>query len=393
MTFISCNNKEEHVTLTVENEYISYVDSSETIQFNNYKNDSIRKKATNVITYTINNPTDKKLLFIIDRETVEPMFSETYSRSVCPGFYIRDKNDKLMKPAPGIADNFDIMNCTDCRGWVITHRMDDYEKLGITKSYSRKVDNYLRNSVTVYPGETKTFKSIIMFPIFLELNTEGFGGGILRYKSLNDANTFQLFYEFHADEYKNVLPKYILEEIENNETEFFDGRLLSNKVPLKKYNKLDILLINKTCLLEKFPGKGGWTYARMPEIKADKTKQFGMVRVKGTIDDYEINNYNLMPMGNGELFLPVKAAIRKKIKKEAGGYVNIALYLDNAPVVIPEEIKLCLQNEPNAYETFCSYTDGEQKAFIDWIYAAKQEKTKVKRIVTMLKKIEKHEKV
>lgn len=156
---------------------------------------------------------------------------------------------------------------------------------------------------------------------------------------------------------------------------------------------MDNLLINKTCLLEKFPGKGGWTYARIPEIKADKTKQFGMVRVKGTIDDYEINNYNLMPMGNGELFLPVKADIRKKIKKEAGDYVVVKLYLDNAPVELPEEIKICLQNEPNAYETFCSYTDGEQKAFIDWIYAAKQEETKVKRIVAMLNKLEKHEKL
>lgn len=69
------------------------------------------------------------------------------------------------------------------------------------------------------------------------------------------------------------------------------------------------------------------------------------------------------------------------------------MYLDNAPVELPEEIKICLQNEPNAYETFCSYTDGEQKAFIDWIYAAKQEETKVKRIVAMLNKLEKHEKL
>ena len=230
-----CSNKDDKVTLTVENEYITYVDSSETIWFNNYKNDSVRKKATNVITYTISNPTDKKLLFVIDRETVEPMFSETYSRSVFPGFHIRDKNDKLIKPVPGIADNFDIIvDNIDCRRCIVEGRMDNYEKLGITKSYSRKVDNYLRYSVTIYPGETKTFKSIVMFPIVLELNNEGFGGGILRYKSLNDPNTFQLFYEFHADEFKKVLPKYILEEMKNNKIEFFDGRLLSNKVPLKK---------------------------------------------------------------------------------------------------------------------------------------------------------------
>ncbi len=38
-------------------------------------------------------------------------------------------------------------------------------------------------------------------------------------------------------------------------------------------------------MLEKIPGKGGWTYAPLPEIP---------------------------PMGNGQHFLPVKAAIRKK---------------------------------------------------------------------------------
>ena len=152
-------------------------------------------------------------------------------------------------------------------------------------------------------------------------------------------------------------------------------------------------LLNKTCLLEKFPGKGGWTYAELPEIKPDKKASFGMVKVKGTVDDYEIKNYNLMPMGNGKLFLPVKAEIRKKIKKQAGDYVHIILYLDDTPVELPEELKLCLQNEQNAYETFCSYTDGEQKAFIDWIYAAKREETKVERIVKMLKKLEKGERL
>jgi len=152
-------------------------------------------------------------------------------------------------------------------------------------------------------------------------------------------------------------------------------------------------LTNKTCLLQKIKGKGGWTYAELPEIKPDKSAPFGWVRVRGSIDDYEIKNYKLMPMGNGKLFLPVKAEIRKKIKKEAGDYVSVILYLDNEPVELPEELKLCLQNEPNAYETFCSYTDGEQKAFIDWIYTAKKEDTKVDRIVKMLKKLEKKERL
>ncbi len=71
-------------------------------------------------------------------------------------------------------------------------------------------------------------------------------------------------------------------------------------------------LVDKEYLLQKYPGKGGWTYAAIPEVLQDKHAWFGWVRVKGFIDHHELKNYRLMPMGNGSLFLPVKAEIRKK---------------------------------------------------------------------------------
>lgn len=95
-----------------------------------------------------------------------------------------------------------------------------------------------------------------------------------------------------------------------------------------------------------------------------------------------------MPMGNGKLFLPVKAAIRKKIKKEAGDWVRVKLFIDKTPTEIPEEIIECFKNEPpKVYETFLSFTEGEQKAYIDWIYEAKKEDTKVERIVAMMGRV------
>ena len=151
-------------------------------------------------------------------------------------------------------------------------------------------------------------------------------------------------------------------------------------------------LVNKQYLLEKFPGKGGWTYARIPEILQDKTAPFGWVRVRGSIDGYEIKGYHLMPMGNGKLFLPVKAEIRKKIKKSEGDYVHVILFADNLPTELPEELKECLIQEPKAYQTFLSYTNGEQKAFIDWVYAAKTDDKKVERITEMLDKLSKKKK-
>lgn len=139
-------------------------------------------------------------------------------------------------------------------------------------------------------------------------------------------------------------------------------------------------LIDKNYKLEKFPGKGGWTFARIPEILQDPTRPFGWVKVRGFIDGVEIKKYNLMPMGDGKLFLPVKASIRKKIGKQEGDTIHVILYADNEPVEIPEEMLSCLQDEPTALTYFNSLSEREQKLYIDWIYSAKNEETKVERL-------------
>lgn len=151
--------------------------------------------------------------------------------------------------------------------------------------------------------------------------------------------------------------------------------------------KTDKPLVNKLYILEKFHGKGGWTYAQIPEILPDKHTHFGWVRVNGFIDDYEIKHYHLMPMGNGRLFLPVKAEIRKKIKKQVGDYVMVVLYADNLPVEIPEDLMLCFMDMPGSLQAFKNQSETEQIAQIQWIYAAKKEETKVSRINSVIEKL------
>lgn len=150
--------------------------------------------------------------------------------------------------------------------------------------------------------------------------------------------------------------------------------------------------MNKKYLLEKVAGKGGWTYAAIAEVAPDKRSHFGIVRVKGSIDGFEISKYNLMPMGNGKLFLPVRAEIRKKIKKEAGDHVHIILYRDDEPMSIPEELLLCLEDEPKAFRFFKSLTESPQQLYVKWIYAAKTDETKVNRIAQSIDRLSKHEK-
>jgi hypothetical protein len=145
-------------------------------------------------------------------------------------------------------------------------------------------------------------------------------------------------------------------------------------------NPVQFPLVDKAYKLEKFPGKGGWTYAVIPEIPSDKHAHFGWVRVSGSIDGYPITQFHLMPMGNGKLFFPVKAAIRKAIGKVAGDTVSIILFKDDSPLLIPDDLLICLKDEPEAFNNFELYTDNEKKLFCDWITSAKTIATRDKRI-------------
>lgn len=147
-------------------------------------------------------------------------------------------------------------------------------------------------------------------------------------------------------------------------------------------------LVNEVFLLKKMAGKGGWTYTEIPQIAPDKHTPFGWVQVRGTIDGYPLKQYKLMPMGNGMLFLPVKAEIRKKIRKKEGDRVQVILYPDNSPVEIPDEFLMCLLDAPDAHAFFNTLTDSNKKYYIDWIYEAKQLETKVNRMAKAIERLE-----
>lgn len=146
-------------------------------------------------------------------------------------------------------------------------------------------------------------------------------------------------------------------------------------------------LINKTYKLQRFQAKGGWTYVAIPEILQDKRSAPGWVRVKGSIDNYEFKNYHLMPLGNGTLFLPVKAEIRKKIGKAEGDHVKLILFKDSSPLEIPQELLICLEDEPKAFVMFKKLPEVYQKEFINWIHAAKKEETKIARMAATVNKV------
>jgi hypothetical protein len=150
---------------------------------------------------------------------------------------------------------------------------------------------------------------------------------------------------------------------------------------------MDAPLVDEYCVLEKFVGKGGWTFARIPDVKATAERQFGMVRVRGSVDDFQLHVCHLMPMGAGCLMLPINAAVRKAIKKQAGDSVHILLFLDSDPLAIPDELLTCLLDDPKAHHFFRSLSQIEQDKYVRHIYAAKTEEATIERLAKAIDRL------
>ena len=139
-------------------------------------------------------------------------------------------------------------------------------------------------------------------------------------------------------------------------------------------------------LLEKSEKKGSWTFVTMPVMPHLPKKKNSTVRVRGTIDDYVLEDIHIWAMKKGT-FLAVKAEIRKAIKKEAGDTVHITLYPDDSAVEIPGELQLCLEDEPQALRFFNKLSDSEKKYYIQWIYSAKKQETKIDRMAKTIERL------
>lgn len=130
--------------------------------------------------------------------------------------------------------------------------------------------------------------------------------------------------------------------------------------------------------------KTGWTYIEIPadiaqQMKPGNKKSF---RVRGLLDAFPVSGMALMPMGEGNFIMALKAEVRKGIRKNAGAILQVKLEEDtDYKVEMPAELQECFDFEPEAFEFFNSLAKSHREYFIKWIDGAKTNETRAKRIV------------
>jgi hypothetical protein len=130
--------------------------------------------------------------------------------------------------------------------------------------------------------------------------------------------------------------------------------------------------------------KTGWSYIEIPadlaqQLNPGNKKSF---RVKGMLDSFVVSGLALMPMGEGNFIMALKADIRKSIHKNAGGMLQVKLEVDNDyKVEVPADLQECFDFDPEALDFFNSLAKSHRDYFIKWIEGAKTSETRAKRIV------------
>jgi len=136
-----------------------------------------------------------------------------------------------------------------------------------------------------------------------------------------------------------------------------------------------------------FGEKTSWNYIFIPHALAEQLKPGcrKSFRVKGKLDQIEIRGMATVPMGEGDFIIALKASLRKQLKKEEGGVLLVELEEDkDFKIEIPEDLELCLSDEPKLLDSFLGMPMSHRNWYINWLNSAKTEPTRTKRLVKIV---------
>jgi hypothetical protein len=148
-------------------------------------------------------------------------------------------------------------------------------------------------------------------------------------------------------------------------------------------------MIRFTAIIKRFDEKGektGWTYIEVPAataelIKPGNKKSF---TIKGKLDEYSFEGLSLLPMGEGNFILALKADVRKAIKKQKGAAVTVQMEEDKLGYQLNAELLECLADEPLADKAFSALPASHKNYYSKWVDSAKAENTRAKRIAMVI---------
>ncbi|HTK20423.1 MAG TPA: YdeI/OmpD-associated family protein [Mucilaginibacter sp.] len=149
-------------------------------------------------------------------------------------------------------------------------------------------------------------------------------------------------------------------------------------------------MVEFTTMILQFAEQGektGWSYIEIPadiaqQMKPGNKKSF---RVRGMLDAMPVKGMALMPMGEGNFIMALKAEVRKGIHKNAGAMLHVKLEEDvDFKVEMPADLQECFDFEPEALAFFNTLAKSHRDYFIKWIESAKTSETRAKRIVNTI---------
>jgi len=129
------------------------------------------------------------------------------------------------------------------------------------------------------------------------------------------------------------------------------------------------------------PARAAWCFVVLPQPASKRLPSRGMVSVTGTVDGHAFKA-TLSPDGQGSHWLKVPRALCQAAGMEAGD----AVALEVTPVgkepepKVPPDLRRALSAAPEAMSQWKTITASARRDFIQWLGAAKQPETRVRRI-------------
>ena len=229
LSVIGCNKNTEdkRVKLVILNSEIHTLKRVKSNLLAGYS-ESDKEKAKNYLKFKLVNNTDSIQILIFDPYI--PLLKNLVPKVVDKSKVVKNYDEAIVELI-GDADDIEHFHCLIS---IAKYENEKYEQFGIKDIDSYK--GYQKNSITLNPGEERTFVSLIYLPI-INNNLNNYDEvGFAFYENIEMGDLFSLKYNIDAKVYQNSLPDWERKELDRKGVKFYDKPIESNLVPIKIIN-------------------------------------------------------------------------------------------------------------------------------------------------------------